>query len=541
MKLTRDGIRDKKIWKQAGISTPMFDIQKMLESTTESPEWVHFGAGNIFRAYIAKLSQDLLNQNLVKTGIIAVESFDYEIIEKAYVPFDNLSLLVGLMPDGSTDKEVIASVADSICADATDTTQWEKLHDIFKCPTLQLASFTITEKGYAVCDSSGEYLPIVVGDIENGIKSPRHIMSIITTLMHSRFKAGASPLALVSMDNCSRNGEVLQNSVLTIAKEWHKKAYVESNFIDYLSDENRVSFPWSMIDKITPYPANDVYKELAKLDISNMDLIKTSKNSFTAPFTNAEIPGYLVIEDKFPNGRPPFEKVKVYMADKETVNKTEKMKVTTCLNPLHTALAVYGCLLGFTTISDMMKDADLVALVNRLGYAEGIPVAVDPKIIKPHDFIQEVIEQRFPNPFMPDTPQRIATDTSQKVGIRFGETIKAYTANPNLDTSSLVAIPLAIAAWLRYLLALDDNGKKITLSPDPMLDEMQEHLKNIRFGEPNSLKNQLRPILSNTSIFGVDLYEARLGEKIENYFREMIIKPGSVRNSITSLKNMPLN
>ncbi|MCA5011204.1 mannitol dehydrogenase family protein, partial [Clostridioides difficile] len=79
-------------------------------------------------------------------------------------------------------------------------------------------------------------------------------------------------------------------------------------------------------------------------------------------------------------------------------------------------------------------------------------------ILSPEDFIREVIEYRLPNPFIPDAPQRIATDTSQKIPIRFGETIKAYLADDNLDVQTLTAIPLAIAGWLRYLLGVDDEG-----------------------------------------------------------------------------------
>lgn len=135
----------------------------------------------------------------------------------------------------------------------------------------------------------------------------------------------------------------------------------------------------------------------------------TSKRTYIAPFVNAEKPQYLVVEDRFPNGRPPLEQAGVYMTDRETVNKTERMKVTTCLNPLHTALAVYGCMLGYTLICDEMKDATLVKLVKRLGYVEGLPVVVDPGILSPKAFIDEVVEQRLPNPFMPDSPQRIAT------------------------------------------------------------------------------------------------------------------------------------
>ena len=136
------------------------------------------------------------------------------------------------------------------------------------------------------------------------------------------------------------------------------------------------------------------------------------------------------------------------MTDRETVNKTERMKVTTCLNPLHTALAVYGCMLGYTLICDEMKDETLVKLVKRLGYVEGLPVVVDPVILSPKAFIDEVVEQRLPNPFMPDSPQRIATDTSQKVGIRFGETIKSYVEKGR-DLHELTALSLAIAGWLR--------------------------------------------------------------------------------------------
>ena len=129
--------------------------------------------------------------------------------------------------------------------------------------------------------------------------------------------------------------------------------------------------------------------------------IVTEKNTFIAPFVNAEKPQYLVIEDNFPNGRPPLEEAGVYMTDRETVNNTEKMKVMTCLNPLHTALAVYGCLLGYNSIADEMKDNELRALVEKIGYDEGMPVVIDPKIINPSDFIHEVVEKRLPNPFVP--------------------------------------------------------------------------------------------------------------------------------------------
>ena len=271
-------------------------------------------------------------------------------------------------------------------------------------------------------------MPVVQADIDEGPAHARHAMSMVAALLLERFQNGAAPLAVVSMDNCSHNGEKLQASVMTVAKAWLEKGFVGQDFIDYLSDESKITFPWSMIDKITPRPHKMVEESLEKDGIEGMTPIVTSKNTFIAAFVNAERPQYLVVEDKFPNGRPALEKAGVYMTDRETVNKTERMKVTTCLNPLHTAMSVYGCMLGYTLICDEMKDADIVALIKRLGYVEGLPVVVNPGILEPKAFIDEVVEQRLPNPFMPDAPQRIATDTSQKVGIRFGETIKSYVA-----------------------------------------------------------------------------------------------------------------
>ena len=130
------------------------------------------------------------------------------------------------------------------------------------------------------------------------------------------------------------------------------------------------------------------------------------------------------MEDRFPNGRPRFEKAGVFLTDRATVDKADTMKVTTCLNPLHTALAIMGCLLGYRSIAEEMKDPDLSLLVSEIGYNEGLPVVESPGIIDPKTFLEEVVTVRFSNPNIPDIPQRIATDTSQKVAIRYGETIK---------------------------------------------------------------------------------------------------------------------
>jgi len=532
MQLSLNGIREASLWEKAGVTLPQFDISAMRSATEEAPGWVHFGAGNIFRGFIAVLQQRLLNDGHVNNGIVAAEAFDYDIINKIYTPHDCLTLLVGLLPDGGTEKEVIASIAQGIRADVSDAGEWAKLVSVFENPKLQMVSLTIIEKGYALSDAHGNYFPLVANDIKGGPSTSRHVMSITAALLLSRFNAGAQPISLVSMDNCSHNGDRLKESILTVARGWLENGFVSQAFLNYLEDDSCVACPWSMIDKITPYPADVIYTQLTDLGIADMTPIVTKKNTSTAPFVNAEIPQYLVLEDKFPNDRPPLEKVGVYFTDRNTVSMVEQMKVTTCLNPLHTALAVYGCLLGYTSIAAEMKDTGLSALVERIGFVEGMPVVTDPGIIQPMDFIREVVEQRLPNPFIPDTPQRIATDTSQKVPVRFGETIKSYISRPGFDVGDLIGIPLALAGWLRYLLAVDDEGKEMPVSPDPLLEQLNGLLAGVRFGSPESVSDQLQPILSNPVFFGVDLYEAGLADKVEGLFRELIAGPGAVRETL---------
>ncbi len=528
MKLTLNGLKDTAAWNAADIVLPSYDVEKVASETKKSPVWVHFGAGNIFRIFIGGLADKLLSQGVSDKGITCVETFDFDVVDKIYKPYDNLVLAVTLKADASTEKQVIGSLTEAIKAISGDPKQWNRLKEIFVNPELQMISFTITEKGYALCGPDGTYFPFIQADIDNGPEKPGSAMAVVCALLLERYKAGKFPLAVVSMDNCSHNGEKLQNSILTMAKEWEKKGFADAGFLAYLSDENLIAFPWSMIDKITPRPADSVCEELKKLGVEEIEPVITSKRTYIAPFVNAEGPQYLVVEDKFPNGRPALEKAGVYMTDRDTVNKVERMKVTTCLNPLHTALAVYGCVLGYTLIADEMKDPELKKLVHQIGPVEGMPVVTDPGILSPQKFVDEVINVRIPNPFMPDTPQRIATDTSQKVGIRYGETIKSYVEKYG-DAKKLQAIPLAIAGWCRYLLAVDDKGEKFELSADPMIPELTAKLAGIEVGNPATYQGQLKEILSNANIFGIDLYQAGIGDLIEEMFLEEIKGPGAVR------------
>ena len=506
-------------WEQKGYQLPKFDIKAVREKTAKDPTWVHFGGGNIFRAFPAAILNDALNTGKYDHGVIVAETFDFEVVDKAYAPYDNLSLLVSLQSDGNIEKKVIASVTEALKADP-QFADWQRLVDIFRQPSLQMISFTITEKGYGFNDA----------DLARGLK-PVFAMGKVCALLLERYQAGQLPLTVQSMDNCSHNGDKVKAGVFAYAERWVKDGLVPERFLAYLKDETKITFPWSMIDKITPRPHEKVKELLAADGFEDNNYIETEKHTFTAPFVNAEEVQYLVIEDHYTNGRPPLHLGGALYTTRETVDKVETMKVTTCLNPLHTAMSIYGCMLDYTLISAEMQDEDLRAFIQKIGYMEAMPVVTDPGVLNPYEFIGDVLNKRLPNPFMPDAPQRIAMDTSQKLPIRFGETIKKYVAR-GLDMKNLILIPLTLAGYARYLKGLKDDLTPFEPSPDPMLQELQQIVAPLEVGKQEQDYSCLKQLYSRKDVFGLDLYEAGLGEQIESMVKELFAGKGAVRQTL---------
>ena len=538
MKLTMDGIKNREAWEKAGIQLPGYDVKEVSEKANKEPRWVHFGIGNIFRVFIGGIADGLLEEGALDRGLTCVETFDYDVVDKVYTPYDNLGLSVILHGDGSREYKVLGSLAEAVKAQSSNETQWNRLKEIFTSKSLQMVSFTITEKGYALQKADGTWFPFVQADIENGPDKATGAMAVVVAMLYERYKAGKYPLALVSMDNCSKNGAKLRESVLTMTEEWKKAGFVEEGFVSYVSDEKVVAFPWTMIDKITPRPSEKIANDLEELGIEEMQPVITSKKTYIAPFVNAEKPQYLVIEDNFPNGRPALEKgFGVYMADRNTVNLSERMKVTVCLNPVHSATGPLGVVQGYDLFAHMLNtNEDMMKMARMVAYDEGLPVVPNPGILSPQAFVDELFNDRFPNEYLGDTNMRLSVDVSQMVGIRIEETIKAYVEKFG-DAKKLTAIPLGIAGWLRYMLGVDDEGEKYELAPDPMNEEIQEQLKEIVIGKPETFTDQLKPILSNERLFFVDLYTTGVAEKIEEMFREMIAGKGAVRATIHKYVN----
>ena len=532
VRLNDDYLQNSNEFIQKKIILPQYDQDTVVEATKKAPVWVHFGGGNLFRCFHAGIAQQLLNQKQMTSGVIVAETYDDEVIDQIYHPYNNRVLSVTMKSDGTLEKELVASVGASVYFNRNNTTGWNYLTDVFENPTLQFVTFSITEKGYALTDINGELTPMAQEDISAGPKEPLTNMGAVAHLLYSRYQRNQAPLALVSTDNFSQNGAKLEQAIMTIAQGWKDNQLVDAGFIQYLQNRSKITFPWSMIDRITPNPSEEVAQKLTALGFDDTQILHTVKHTNIAPFGNTEETHYLVIEDDFPNGRPPLEKTGVLMTDRQTVNDADQMKVTACLNPLHTALAIFGNLLGYQSIAAEVANPTLLGLIKNLGYQEDLPVVKDPKIINPEEFINQLITKRLPNKNIPDTPQRIAADTSQKIPIRYGVTIQHYLDDPKRDVQNLEFIPLILAGWCRYLMGVDDQGQSFTLSPDPMLKDVQPYVKSIELGSAIDVHQHLQPILSNKKIFGNDLYAINLGTKVEQYFAQMITGKGAVIKTI---------
>ncbi|NLC39774.1 MAG: mannitol dehydrogenase family protein [Clostridiaceae bacterium] len=537
MKLNLNSIKNREQWEERGFHLPKYDIELLRAETKANPRWLHFGPGNLFRMFIARVQDELLDRGLTDTGVIVVESFNADSLDHIFRPHDNLSTAVTLKSDGALDLRVVGCIAETLKA-IQNHEDWQRLTEIFSQDSLEYISCTITEKGYNLLNHNGDYTPAVQSEMQDPEMYTSNAMGIICLLLYQRYLAGQYPLTLLSFDNVSHNGSLFRKAVLAYAEAWTGQGYLEPEFYEYLKDEKKIRFPWSMIDKITPGADSSVAQMLKDRGYEDVEGALLDGKPLAPSFVNGEETEYLVIEDSFVNGKPDWNHGGIIFTDRETVDLAETMKVTTCLNPLHTALAIYGSLLGISKINQAVQDKDLLNLIKGVGYKEGLPVVVDPGILDPQKFLDTVIEERFPNPFLPDTTQRIATDTSQKIPVRFGNTLKAYAGDKPELIKDLTFIPAVLAGWLRYLLAVDDRGNQMELSPDPMLASLQAALAEITFGDNSNSEEILRPILQNEKIFGLNLAGIALDKKIISYFKFMNAGTGRVRALLENLERV---
>ena len=228
MVLNNESLKNRAEWEAKGYRLPEYDREAMIARTKENPTWLHFGAGNIFKALHGMAAQRLLNEGVLDKGIIAVERMD-----RGGEKYDDLAVVVTLKSNGSVEKNILGAMAETCYLYGGE----ERLKEIFRNPSLQLATFTITEKGYSLAGDD------VKADLALSPAEAKSYMGKVAALLLERYKAGAYPIAMVSTDNCSHNGDKLKAAMLAFATAWG-----DEGFTAYLEDSGKVSFPCTMID-----------------------------------------------------------------------------------------------------------------------------------------------------------------------------------------------------------------------------------------------------------------------------------------------------
>lgn len=526
MKLKVKNLVEEEQWRKMAVALPRYNLEAMRSATKENPTWVHFGMGKLFRGYIAGLQHRLLNEGNVSTGIVAVECYDEKLRKYLNVNTGKLTLEVTLLPDGSQTREVIGSVGEIVGH------RIARLRHIFEKTSVQMVSLTITPEAYNLRGDDGNYTEEVAEDFtKEGFKNPQHVLSLLTAALYARFKkADAAPIALVSFDTFGSQGSPLQEKLIEIAKKWNRLGLVPVGFLRYLKDDKKVSYPQVVLDKKVQVPLAPVKSALKKEGIEGLSDRRTDKGNSLALYVNGEREQHLWIENKFPNGKPPLDKVGVQFTTGKSLLQVRDRMETCCLQPLEFVLGVYGSLLGYHYTGDMMKDQSLSDLVHCVGYQEGLSVVTTAKD-EAKTYLDEVFTKRLPNSYLKETPASFAGESGLKITRCFGETLQRY-AQKGKPVEELVGIPLAIAGWLRYLLEVDDRSQPMSVVLDSTSEIVQNNLQGIVVGKPETYRGQLRVLLTNDQLFGVNLQEVGLATKIEELFVAQLAGEGAVKATV---------
>jgi fructuronate reductase len=391
---------------------------------------VHLGTGAFHKAHQAVCTDDALARggDWMITGV-SLRSPD---VADQLNPQDGLYTLIVRGAEG-TSARVIGSIARVLVAPREPQAVLAAL----TAPETKIVSLTITEKGYGVDPKTGgldRTHASIAPDLANPRK-PTGAIGYIVEALRQRRAAGAAPFTALCCDNLPHNGKVLRRLVGEFA------GAVDPGLSDWISAN--VSFPSTMVDRITPASTDATFAEALRL-IGCEDRAAVE----TEPFTQ------WVIEDDFVAGRPEWEAGGAIFAS--DVAPYEKMKLR-MLNGAHSMLAYSGYLAGHAYVRDVMGDKALAALVARQMRAAA--QTLDPVPGVDLEAYAGDLLARFANPAIAHQTYQIAMDGTQKLPQRLIEpAIQTLRAGAPLD-----AYAFAVAAWMRYCLGMNEQGQTYAL------------------------------------------------------------------------------
>jgi fructuronate reductase len=430
-----------------------------------TPGIVHLGVGAFQRAHLAAYVDDILGTDPT-WGIIGA-SLRRPDTRAALAPQDFLYTLV-VRDDLATQMRVVGALLEVLDA----TAQRDELLAAMSDPRIRIISLTVTEKGYCHDPATGR-IDRAHPDIQHDLANPHAPVSVpglIVRALEMRRAAASPPLAVLCCDNLPANGETTARVVTGFA------AMRDDDLARYIGRE--IAFPSTMVDRIVPATTE-----------TDCALVRQATGHFdawpvvTEPFTQ------WVIEDRFPAGRPPWERAGVEMV--VDVRPFELMKLR-MLNGSHSILAYLGYLGGYAHIAEAIANPSLHRLVHDFMTDE--VMATLPAGLGDLAHYRDLLLRRFANTALKHRTWQIAMDGSQKLPQRLLGTIRDRLAR-GMPASRAT---LGVAAWLRYASGTDEQGTAIDVR-DPMADRLKLALSKA------SPATALGHALSMSEIFGADL------------------------------------
>ncbi len=442
------------------------------------PRIMHFGPGAFFRSFVASLIDDINQREVEKWGIIAVSLHSedtFNKLEGQELVFNALSI-----SRGKKQVQQVSSISEFLIAKKESQAVLDALSD----EQIEIVSLTITEKGYHY-NSDKKELDFehqnIIDDLQY-LENPKTAVGFIVIGLRDRYLNAKVPFTVLSCDNLPNNGTVVKKIVLDFAQK------IDPCFAKWIATE--VSFPSSMVDRITPATSNRDIVNFAKEYGVHDPALVVHEEFFQ-----------WVIEDKFSSARPKFELAGIQMVP--NVELHEKMKLR-CLNGTHSALAYLGYLAGCNTIAECVSHDIMVNYIQHLWEKEIIPTLETPEGEDLNDYCRKLIE-RYQNPAIEHRTWQIAMDGSQKLPQRILETV----SNLLKRQMKFQGLALAIAAWIKYITGIDLNGSSIYVR-DPLADELAILAKKSKTSEHyvDSILdlNKVFPAnLRNSSVFRTEI------------------------------------
>lgn len=447
------------------VALPTYEREKLVAGI------VHLGIGAFHRAHQAFYTEAVLNQFGGDWGIIG-SSLRSASVRDQLVPQDCLYTLVERSGEGEK-LQVIGAVTDTLVGPENPAA----LVATIAQPTIKIVSLTVTEKGYCHDPATGnlnEAHPDIIHDLQH-LEAPVSAIGFIVAALKQRFEKNQKAFTALSCDNLPNNGEVLEKVVLQFAQK------ISPALADWI--KANATFPSTMIDRIVPATTDD-----DRRDIENRLGARDEGMVVCEPFSQ------WVVEDKFADGRPEWEKVGVLLV--KDVRVFEKIKLR-LLNGAHSTMAYTGYLSGFQYISEVMEQPAFVKLVTTYMAREAGETVAAPAGFDIEAYKQQ-LRDRFSNKALKHRTWQIAMDGSQKLPQRLLETLREQLkGNGNIDI-----LCLGVAAWIRYVSGVDEQGQAIEVS-DPLAKELRAAC-DANQGNPAGM---VKAVASIQKVFGTDLID----------------------------------